>query len=133
MKKTALTIIATFMLAVPAVAKTDNPYTEEVENFFESFVQICESCAEVSEFMVQTLKEKCDKPITIENIQNVTKTHPLYALLLALGHINPDVKSLSFQSAADNVDCNDEMKWVEQTKSAMEAASQEQKKQAKNG
>ncbi|AVF73805.1 hypothetical protein V6957_003714 [Vibrio parahaemolyticus] len=133
MKKTALTIIAAFMLAGPAVAKTDKPYTEEVETFFETFELMCESCAEVSEFMVQTLEEKCDQPITIENIQNVTKTHPLYAFLLAMGNMNPDGKPLSFQSAADNVDCNDGMKWVEKTQSAMKAAYQEQKKQAQNG
>jgi hypothetical protein len=47
--------------------------------------------------------------------------------------MNPDGKPLSFQSAADNVDCNDGMKWVEKTQSAMKAAYQEQKKQAQNG
>lgn len=83
--------------------------------------------------MVQTLEEKCDQPTTIENIQDVTKIHPLYVFLLAMGNMNPDGKPLSFQSMADNVDCNDGIKWVEQTQSAMKAAYQEQKKQAQNG
>lgn len=113
MKKTALTIITVFMLAGPAVAKTDKPYTEEVETFFETFKRMCESCAEVSEFMVQTLEDKCDKPITIDNIQNVMKAHLLYVFLLAMGKMYPDGKPLSFQSAADSVDCDDGMKWVE--------------------
>ncbi len=51
----------------------------------------------------------------------------------ALTIIAAFIKPLSFQSAADNVDCNDGMKWVEKTQSAMKAAYQEQKKQAQNG
>lgn len=43
MKKAVLTITAAFLLAGPAVAKTDKPYTAEVETFFETFELMCES------------------------------------------------------------------------------------------
>ncbi|MFZ3401639.1 hypothetical protein LCS82_30010, partial [Vibrio harveyi] len=84
MKQIALIALTALTLAYPAMAKTNKPYSKEVETFLDATAATCPTCADVSEFMAVTLKEKCNQPITVKHIQHVTTEHPLFVFLLAL-------------------------------------------------
>lgn len=130
MKQIALIALTALTLAYPAMAKTNKPYSKEVETFLDATAATCPTCADVSEFMAVTLKEKCNQPITVKHIQHVTTEHPLFVFLLALQSMDPDSKPLSFQSAAESVNCENQDKWVEDTRRSLIETYQKREKQA---